>query len=239
VPGRPIAGLCRAKDGGVSAAGEPDETPRRQLDPAGDDGQLAERLQDVEGQLVQPGQEGVGLGEAQPRRASRSTAGRRSGMGGSYIPRTATNLASRATGVWKAAQGLLVITVLASLLAWIAVQVPAFRRSAGERRQQLKWLYSGAIVFVITIFLSVLTPNGSSGFAGAVNDIVGPFGFAVLPVCVGVAVLKYRLYDIDRHRRVAGRAKRVDDASSMKELAQRPIDPVTTAANFLPNERGY
>jgi hypothetical protein len=32
----------------------------------------------------------------------------------------------------------------------------------------------------------------------AVSDGIVPVGFAVLPVCVGVAVLKYRLYEIDR-----------------------------------------
>jgi len=32
----------------------------------------------------------------------------------------------------------------------------------------------------------------------AVNNGIAPAGFAVLPVCVGVAVLKYRLYEIDR-----------------------------------------
>ena len=32
----------------------------------------------------------------------------------------------------------------------------------------------------------------------AVNNVIVPVGFAVLPVCVGVAVLKYRLYEIDR-----------------------------------------
>jgi hypothetical protein len=75
-----------------------------------------------------------------------------------------------------------------SFLAWLVVQIPTYRRSASERRQQLKWLYSGAIIFVISFFIP-----GQVG-----NDWIGPLGAAALPVCIGVAVLKYRLYEIDR-----------------------------------------
>ena len=44
----------------------------------------------------------------------------------------------------------------------------------------------------------MLVWGGSSGLDLAVNNVIVPAGFAVLPVCVGVAVLKYRLYEIDR-----------------------------------------
>jgi ABC-type bacteriocin/lantibiotic exporter with double-glycine peptidase domain len=44
----------------------------------------------------------------------------------------------------------------------------------------------------------VQVSDGSSGLDQAVNDGIVPVGFAVLQVCVGVAVLKYRLYEIDR-----------------------------------------
>ena len=108
------------------------------------------------------------------------------------------NLASKTTGLAAALQGLSVIGVLASLLAWLAVQVPRYRRASYERRQQLKWLYSGAVIFMISLFLAVPTPGGSSAWDLAVNDVISPIGFAVLPICVGVAVLKYRLYEIDR-----------------------------------------
>ncbi len=108
------------------------------------------------------------------------------------------NLANKTTGLTAALQGLSVIGVLASLLAWLAVQVPRYRRASYERRQQLKWLYSGAVIFVVSLFLAVPTPGGSSAWDLAVNDVISPIGFAVLPVCVGIAVLKYRLYAIDR-----------------------------------------
>ena len=83
-------------------------------------------------------------------------------------------------------------------MAWLAVQVPRYRRADDERRQQLKWLYSGAVVFVASLFLAVMTNDSRSAWSLAVNDVISPLGFAVLPFCTGVAVLKYRLYAIDR-----------------------------------------
>jgi hypothetical protein len=85
--------------------------------------------------------------------------------------------------------------VLVSWVAWLAVQVPRYRRSAGERRQQLKWLYIGAVVFVI----AVLAPAGpGNSVLSAVIYALDVLGIGVLPACIGVAVLRYRLYEIDR-----------------------------------------
>jgi hypothetical protein len=108
------------------------------------------------------------------------------------------NLVNNATGAAGLAQGAVAVGVLASLLVWLAVQVPRYRRSSGERRQQFKWLYTGAAIFVVSVISAVLVSDGSSGLDLAINNVIVPVGFAVLPVCVGVAVLKYRLYEIDR-----------------------------------------
>ena len=108
------------------------------------------------------------------------------------------NLVSNATGLAGLAQGAVAFGVLASLLVWLAVQVPRYRRSAGERRQQFKWLYTGATIFVVAVIAAVNVSGGSSSLDQAINDGIVPVGFAVLPVCVGVAVLRYRLYEIDR-----------------------------------------
>ena len=87
-----------------------------------------------------------------------------------------------------------------SLLAiWISAmgrQILAWRRSAGERREQSKWLASGAAVCFVSLLISVLTGN-DRGWWHAVGDIA-VVGAAALPVSIGVAILKYRLYDIDR-----------------------------------------
>ncbi|MGH3213641.1 MAG: hypothetical protein ACRDL9_03565, partial [Trebonia sp.] len=61
------------------------------------------------------------------------------------------NLANKTTGLTAALQGLTAIGALGSLVAWLAVQVPRYRRASYERRQQLKWLYSGAVVFVVCL----------------------------------------------------------------------------------------
>jgi hypothetical protein len=108
------------------------------------------------------------------------------------------NLVDPPSGVLTVLPVMLFIAISVSVLGWLAAQVPLYRRSAGERRQQLKWLYSGAVVLVAFLVLAVATPDTSSGFDQASNDLITPLGYAVLPVCVGVAVLKYRLYAIDR-----------------------------------------
>jgi hypothetical protein len=66
-----------------------------------------------------------------------------------------------------------------------------FRRSRGLERQQFKWLAASAALLVVSLPLATL-----SDFSGAAGI---PFGIALLtlPFSVGIAVLRYRLYEID------------------------------------------
>jgi hypothetical protein len=80
------------------------------------------------------------------------------------------------------------VGILLSWAAWLIVQLLALRRASGVRREQLKWLCSGAVACVT----SIVIPGQLA------DDIISPFGVAALPVCIAVAVLKYRLYAIDR-----------------------------------------
>jgi hypothetical protein len=82
------------------------------------------------------------------------------------------------------------ITVAAFWLAAIARQALSWRRSAGERRQQLKWLASGAAVCGVFGIWAIATNS-------AIWEVL-ILGFAALPLSIGMGILKYRLYDIDR-----------------------------------------
>jgi hypothetical protein len=128
-----------------------------------------------------------------------ATAGGAAAVAGHTVRVNASgNLVDNTPGAAGLAQGAVALGVLASLLVWLAVQVPRYRRSAGARRQQFKWLYTGATIFVVSVISAVQVSGGSSGLDQVINDGIVPVGFAVLPVCVGVAVLRYRLYEIDR-----------------------------------------
>jgi Stage II sporulation protein E (SpoIIE) len=81
-------------------------------------------------------------------------------------------------------------TVAVAWLSAVVRQVASWRRSSGERRQQLKWLMSGAAICGFSGIWAVSTNSALWEVA-----IVG---LAALPVSIGVGILKYRLYEIDR-----------------------------------------
>jgi hypothetical protein len=105
------------------------------------------------------------------------------------------------SAAWTIVGNVTLTAAIASLLAWLPLQVPRYRRSSDERRQQLKWLYSGATVFVVMLVGTLIGPAAAGEAFGsdgpAVNDFI-ELGGSALAVCMGVAVLKYRLYAIDR-----------------------------------------
>ena len=93
-------------------------------------------------------------------------------------------------GVWLLG---LVCPVLAAASVFVR-----YRRSAGEERLQLKW-FAYATVFSLGLLAALIpvaasTENGQLAFDAAV---VAGIGLA-LPLAIGVAILKYRLYAIDR-----------------------------------------
>jgi hypothetical protein len=97
---------------------------------------------------------------------------------------------------WGVVQDLFFPVLGVSWLASLSGQVVSYRRSGRERRQQLKWLMSGAAVCMIGGPLTLAFSN-SHGILQVLNQI-GTAGLIALPVCIGVGILKYRLFDIDR-----------------------------------------
>jgi signal transduction histidine kinase len=94
---------------------------------------------------------------------------------------------------------MLPIGIIGSLVALVR----RFRRSSGIERLQLRWLVTAATIVAILYTIALLI-----GFAGswAVNDQprwmtvlqnVAVFSFGLIPIAIGVSVLRYHLFDID------------------------------------------
>jgi hypothetical protein len=87
--------------------------------------------------------------------------------------------------------------ILGCLLVFIARQAASFRGAVGNRRQQLKWLLFGAACCAVATAVTVLAGDGASASARAVQD-AADLGAAALPVGIGIGIVKYRLYDVER-----------------------------------------
>jgi hypothetical protein len=95
---------------------------------------------------------------------------------------------------------------LAFALAGVAL-LARFRSARGSERQQLKWLaYAGSILAVVFLARIAVTASVRFGWLPPARaaSLLGPLGVLVLlaltgmPVATGIAILTYRLYDIDR-----------------------------------------
>ena len=98
---------------------------------------------------------------------------------------------------WGTAQTVFLLALAASWLIWLGRQAFAFRHAAWERRLQLKWLLSGAaagIILAVGGFVVSITVPALNG----AGSIAGTLGILALPVSLGLGILKFRLYDIDR-----------------------------------------
>jgi len=93
---------------------------------------------------------------------------------------------------WNAALTAIFLLVAVCLVASLAGQVASWRHSSGERRQQLKWLAAGMAALVAGIAIDTVPGTAPIGTA------LFPAGLIALSLCMGVAVLRYRLFDIDR-----------------------------------------
>lgn len=89
------------------------------------------------------------------------------------------------------------------LLTGVGVQVYRFRStSSWKERQQAKWAVSGLVVSVIGLVLMLLSFGLTGDVTGSLYDDLGTSAVAIIPtaipVSIGIAVLRSKLWDIDR-----------------------------------------
>ena len=116
-------------------------------------------------------------------------------LNGTYSGPSASTTGVIARVLAYAGAGLLLIPLFWP--AFAARQVLSWRRSTGERRQQLKWLTSGSVVALAGLALIALGPSPDQ-VSGRVSRDLAFLALAALPLSIAVGILKYHLYDIDR-----------------------------------------
>jgi len=87
--------------------------------------------------------------------------------------------------------GLIAVLISAALLVSVVAVVVRFAKSSGEERLQLKWCAAAALVLAV-VFVASIWVNS------AVVNVLQSLAFVGLWTAIATAVLKYRLYDIDR-----------------------------------------
>jgi hypothetical protein len=93
-----------------------------------------------------------------------------------------------------ALQGLAFFLMAVAIVGSVACLIVRFRRAHGEERQQIKWLaFAGAVAGTcVIVFTAVYDVVGE-----AVANVAIMLGVLGLPLAAGIAILRYRLYDID------------------------------------------
>jgi hypothetical protein len=104
---------------------------------------------------------------------------------------------SGATAWWGQVQNVFFWLLGLSLLLAVGRQVVSFIRSGSERREQLKWAVSGTVVSVACGWVTFALSDSANAIVSAIGS-AAITGVVALPVGIGIAILKYRLYAIDR-----------------------------------------
>jgi len=100
-------------------------------------------------------------------------------------------------GLWRVVEGVGSPLLGLMFLAAVVSLVSRFRRAGGVERQQLKWLaLAGVVAIAVAVLVDVVERAGLVGDADTGKLVFA--AFAGIPIAAAIAVLRYRLYDIDR-----------------------------------------
>jgi hypothetical protein len=90
-----------------------------------------------------------------------------------------------------------IVIVIPLMIGGVVSILVRYRRSTGTLRLQLRWLVAGACFLVAALLFGLGTLAIFGSFA-LVAWIPAVFAYPMIPTAIGIAVLRYRLYEIDR-----------------------------------------
>ena len=95
---------------------------------------------------------------------------------------------------WELTESIGALLFGALAVASAASLVARFRHARGEERQQLKWFSFGTGGLVVLLAVQAAAPT----LGARVPNLVVAAALGAIPLAIGIAILRYRLYDIDR-----------------------------------------
>jgi hypothetical protein len=88
-----------------------------------------------------------------------------------------------------------------SFIGGLAALVVRYRRAPVRDKMQLRWVRFGGVIFLVTYLVTVSLPSilglREESVEATLIYTAGGAGFAALPISIGYAILRHRLYDID------------------------------------------
>jgi hypothetical protein len=96
----------------------------------------------------------------------------------------------RLVGVWIV--GLLALTVACAVALFVR-----YRRANDTEREQIKWLLYACALFLVVYVVGFAGLGGTASLGGYIWGVFFGLSVITLPAAIGIAILKYRLYDID------------------------------------------
>jgi hypothetical protein len=92
--------------------------------------------------------------------------------------------------IWGLPAESLLLPMVVAIVASVVSLVVRFRRAHGDESAQLRWIVYAALLLPFGLFLAFVFPS-------KVSEVVTISGLGAIPVAAGIAILRYRLYDID------------------------------------------
>ncbi len=90
------------------------------------------------------------------------------------------------------------VCLVVLLVTAVAALIARWRRGRVVERAQVKWVGAAALVLLVAEAINLATFDASDPFGSPVAVVLATVATALVPLSIGIAILRYRLYEIDR-----------------------------------------